>query len=391
MGLTLGWVNFSTAVNYHSIVFARAYHHKRHHKTKRHHRLKRRHRRYRLVTVRQHRYALAPYHFKRFKILNNHNYTRWTYRYKYAADNGRRHYLHTIGGNQKVKFSSYLFLPNDIKSRHYDWGDVQGLTMTPNNHYLYVLCNRDHKKNDNDYNGWIVRYDMRKLRRMGIAGKRFELLRKISYLYYQHKINHFNRYQRKILSAIKVGPRFETGHGQSLAYNTKNHQLWLIQIGKVSRPKAAMLEIGATSLKPVRKVIFKFSSKIPISDVLTFDEHGNAYSFTRSMNKFIKIYKGRITGNSVHFHLIMQGLSHWPGTVIQSLSYNPRTNRLYLVSDGGIMSIPVNKLGHLKNRDVHDSKISGRREFEGITFDNHGSGYLLVHQIPELMKANRIF
>ncbi|GLB47421.1 hypothetical protein WR164_14000 [Philodulcilactobacillus myokoensis] len=343
-----------------------------------------------VATVNQQDNALPQDMGSNFHILDNHNYENKAYKYYYAPDNGVKHHLATIGGNRKVKFSSYLFLPNNIKDRKYDWGDVQSITSTPNGRYMYVLCNRNQSHHDNDYDGWIVRYDMGKLRQMGIAGRNVAKLRRISYLYFNHKINHFNKQQRKVISAVKVGPHFTTGHGQSLSYNPKNHQLWLIRIGKIAQTRAAMVEIGTSSLKPIKQIDFQFNNNYPISDFMTFDKNGNAYTFTRSMNSFIKIYQGRITNDGVHFHLIQQGLKHWPGQNLQGMAYNQRTNRIYIVADGGIMSMPVNKLGHLKNADVYDSKISGHREFEGLTFDKQGHGYLLVHLIPEIMKSDRI-
>ena len=69
------------------------------------------------------------------------------------------------------------------------------------------------------------------------------------------------------------------------------------------------------------------------------------------------------------------------------MGYNPQSNRLYMVSDSVVISVPVAKLGKLKPADVHTTIFNCKREFEGIAFDAEGNGHILVNKQVELMAA----
>ncbi|XIF20084.1 MAG: hypothetical protein AJITA_00802 [Acetilactobacillus jinshanensis] len=107
--------------------------------------------------------------------------------------------------------------------------------------------------------------------------------------------------------------------------------------------QTSIQEIGTHTLNPVKQINFSMYP-YPMGDVLTFDKHGNAYTCTRTFNPrgganagSIKLYKGKIGPNRVQFHMV-QGIKHAPGMIMQNISYDPQTNRIYFVTDGELMS-----------------------------------------------------
>ena len=149
-----------------------------------------------------------------------------------------------------------------------------------------------------------------------------------------------------------------------------------------------------TTLKPDRKYTFKFKKTVKMGNNLAFDKKGRCYFFSYSGGGWspkgtIKIYQGKITKkNKVRFKLIMQGIRNPLSKNIQSMGYNPYNNRLYMVSNCAIMSVPVSKLSKLKNGDVHSTIFTGNREYEGISFDARGNGYLLMNKMPEICRTS---
>jgi len=94
----------------------------------------------------------------------------------------------------------------------------------------------------------------------------------------------------------------------------------------------------------------------------------------------------------VKFRLTHQVLQHGPGTRVQSMGYNPRTGKLYLVSDDSIAKLPAKKLngkGHLTKGNVTWNKFASRREFEGLAFTHNGQAYLLSNHNPEILAGNQ--
>jgi len=195
---------------------------------------------------------------------------------------------------------------------------------------------------------------------------------------------------KAIMKYIKIGPKFNTGHGQSLAMNPKNGQLWFI--GAPVKVHSNVQQVSTSTLKPTKKINFMLKSTVTMGSNLTFDKKGNAYFFTYSNGGWapkgaVKIYKGKINKKSVKFHLVMQGLRYRPGTKPQSMDYNVKRNRLYFLSDSSISSVPVSKLGHLKPSQVEATNLNGKREFESLQFTKNGAGYLMTNKAAELMKT----
>lgn len=289
--------------------------------------------------INQHSSALATYSSHNFRDVNNPNTTNHSTNYDGNDD----------PATLKTKSGSY------VNFRHYK--DLNGSENSHSPQSLAIASNKDMFVAYNNYND------------------------------HMHVVRFHN-------NQIKEGPIFKGGHGQSMSYNPKNHQLWLIgNKSGGSEHKTCVEEISQATLKPIRKINFTFGQSV-ISTNLAFDRSGNAYTYTITHGGFapkfsVKLYKGKITDHSVHFHLIMQGIRHSAGMIPQAMSYNPKTNRLYMVSDGEFVSFPANKIGHLKRRDVHYNKFPDHVEYEGLAFDKSGHGYLLLH--PEIMRSTRVF
>lgn len=333
-------------------------------------------------TYTQHGNALANYNVKQYRTVNNHNYfkSRPTFTSSYRNIFQTTPTQVTTNRGKRVTFRSNVFLPTTYQHSA-DWGNPQSAVLTQNGNTLYEMIT------SHNNHGRVIRYNLAALRKQGISSTHMDALRRASY---DHSVHKETAGDKAILKNVKVGPTFNTGHGQSLALNPKNGQLWFV--GKTAI-HSNVQQVSTRSLKPVKKINFMLKSTVPMGENLTFDKKGNAYFYTYSGGGWapkgtVKIYQGKIYSKSVKFHLVMQGLRHNPGTKGQSIGYNPHRNRLYFVSDGSIASIPLNKLGHLKASQVEASNFSGHREFEGLQFTSNGNAYLLSNRGPELLKAS---
>jgi len=124
--------------------------------------------------------------------------------------------------------------------------------------------------------------------------------------------------------------------------------------------------------------------------VLTFDKAGRAYFWSRPSAHQVNIYQGKISTHHVKFRLTHQVLRRSPGPRVQSMAYNPHNNRLYLVSDDSVASLPVHSLrghGHLTKASVHWTGFSPRREFEALNFTKTGRAYLMSNHQPEIFRS----
>lgn len=294
---------------------------------------------------------------------------------------GRNQIKSTQGAH--VTFTTKYLLPYP-GYRHQAWGNPQSVATT--GRYLYVVYCPTAWKN----RGRIVRYDLRQLTAMHATPET------IQRAYVSNA-----RLSRRVRSAIKVGPAFVTGHGQSLAYNWKRHQLYM-WCDRESAPRVPINQYGYISqisgsrLKPIHQVRFRLKHgnfAVPGGHVLTFDQAGHAYFWSRPSKYRVYLYQGTVTAKHVKFRLTHQVLRKGPGTRVQSIAYNPRTHRLYLVADGSIANLPVAKLkgkGHLTAGNIKWNRFTPRREFEGLTFAKNGRAYLLSNHNPEILTSNRL-
>lgn len=335
--------------------------------------------------------AYSTYHQKssalsvgRLRSLNDSHvhYVKAPKTYHHAKNtHGVNTIKHSKGSAVTFKTAYLLPYPGYHKQA---WGNPQ--SVATNGRYLYVLYCPTAWKN----RGRIVRYDMQTLNRLGVTP-----------LQLQTTYSSRAKVQLACRKAIKVGKPFETGHGQSLAYNWHNHHLymWCDREKKAATPinkYGYIKQIKANTLTPRYQIRFRLKSgrfSVAGGHVLTFDKSGHAYFWSRPTTHTVYIYRGTISKHHVKFSLTHQVLKHGPGTHVQSMAYNPHTNRIYLVADDSIASVPVSKLtgrGHLTKSSVKWTRFSSKREFEGLTFTKDGHAYLLSNHNPEILKGNRI-
>lgn len=287
-----------------------------------------------------------------------------------------------------VTFKTKYLLPFPGKNGQ-RWGNPQSIAISKSNYMYIVYCPTNVKNR-----GRIVRFNMALLAKLGVdkSPKRLQ----------SAYVKHHGRYsasQKQIQKAIKVGPTFTTGHGQSLAYNYKTKALYMWRdTEKSARVPTSMWgviqHISSKSLRPDRAVRFRLASRgmrVPGGHTLAFDKSGNAY-FWSNPGVGGYVYKGKISAHHVKFRLTSQILRHIPGTRIQSMGYNPVRHRLYMVSDGSIASFPTKRLngrGSLTNGSFEWSGLSPKRELEGLAYDSAGHGYLLTNHNPEVLVAGK--
>ncbi|MHA8138507.1 hypothetical protein ACYATM_05665 [Lactobacillaceae bacterium Scapto_B20] len=212
----------------------------------------------------------------------------------------------------------------------------------------------------------------------------------------QNNVVDYGKYSA-IAHAAQISPLINIGHGQTLSYNPVTKNLYLAQddtTGDIAmNANNVVTELDANSLQPIKQFNFQLlhnNSNYGIH-TLTFDNNGNAY-FGRKSGKNYIIFKGQFDENSgnVSFAPVPQTIT-WGGKHNQGLTYNPVNNKLYIVSDDIITSVPVDKLsnGTVSPSDVYQLAFNSGREFEDVTFDSQGYGYLLALWKPEIMKSTQ--
>ncbi|WP_268912878.1 hypothetical protein [Lentilactobacillus sp. SPB1-3] len=309
--------------------------------------------------------------------------------YAHVVHKADQHTVRSTKG-KKVSFTTRYLLPSPGKGAQH-WGNPQSIAMDKDK-YMYVVYCPTNLKNK----GRIVRFDIRVLDQMGIR-LHPELLQST----YVKTNGHYSKMQKQIQKHIKVGPLFVTGHGQSLAYNWKNHGLYMWRDNeKAPRVPSSqwgyIVHVDSNRLRPDKMIRFRLKRgrfSVPGGHTLTFDKSGNAY-FWSNPGFGGYIYKGKIHHRSVKFRLTHQILRKIPGTRIQSMGYNPIRQRLLMVSDGSIASFSAKRLnghGHLTNSNFEWSEFAPIREFEGIAYDGSSHGNLLVNHCPEVLQADRAF
>ncbi|KZX16905.1 hypothetical protein MBCUT_04560 [Methanobrevibacter cuticularis] len=301
---------------------------------------------------------------------------------------------------KKYAYITKYFLPTfwkkingQGKTNEY-WYNCQSITI--HGKYMYVLSSSGYNLNK----GFIIRYNMKLLDKYNADnGKGLASLRKLGAKLRDKKP--LTKQEKRLKKAIKIGPIFKVGHGQSLTLNPKTKSLWMWQDANHNSSILKLMQISKVSLKPLKAYKFSISyngRKLHQFFNLAFDKNGNFYmnrNIKLSSSKFpsLMIFTGKITKNMTNIQIkLLTIIKNSPGTYSQSIAINPINNRLYLVSDGVFYSIPINKLinGTLTKNDFHYSVFSTTREFEGITFDNYGKSYLLILRGTEVLKSNRI-
>ncbi|WP_125573986.1 hypothetical protein [Levilactobacillus huananensis] len=340
------------------------------------------------------KYALGNYEAKKIKVIKNKNYfvsrpsvyaTSATYRSE-GTFQTKPDVYHTVRGKRATLRTS-LYLPVTVHHSG-DWADPQSVVITPDGQTAYMA----YLKMSGGTRGWIVKYDLGKIHRLlGGEASNMDLLRRASNAYSKGRETSTDK---KLLAAIHEGPTVDIGHCQSLAYNPKNKQLWFTKTtGKAGRYGDAV-KVSLKTLRPTNSVAYRLVNKqgvrIAVNSNLTFDSHGRAYFSSYSGKHAVRIYRGTMSTKGVHFNLLMQSLANRPGQTHQAIAYNPHNDRLYLVSDDSLSSVPVKKLlkRRVKPRDIQASVFASHREFEGLSFAKNGQGYLVMNRGAELLKLS---
>ncbi len=333
--------------------------------------------------------ALEPYEKPvktYYTVVENKNLTVEKYDYEVTASQKLKI---TAGRKKGSSLKSFLYVGKvnnkgeknlTLVKKFAEVQNPQSVAITPDGHYAYIMyVDKSSASNELNWKGYVIRYDLE-----GISKNHKAEIKKGKAI----------TLTTADFKYIKKGPTFVTGHGQAMAYNPATKELWFI--GAPKSIKTNLQRINTSTLKPDKKINFTLSDTVPMGNNLAFDSEGNAYFYTRVANNnwptapkdSIKIYKGTIGKKSVSFRIFMQGIKYPPGPIGQSFTYNPSNDRLYLVDDGAIMSVPVSKLGKLKPSDVRVSILehsTTRRESEGLAFTADGQGYYLTNKQPELM------
>lgn len=346
---------------------------------------------YAVKTVNQKKPALVEYDGKNCKVVKNKSLGAYTLKSFETADFNAAGHVYTSLKGTKATLSTSLYLPKN--SVYGDLGNPQSFNITPDGQYAYVTYPKPGSKTT----GRIIRYDLKK-----IAELNAQLDNPLAFKHAAEGDSAMDvtgaDFSSEFLSCMTVGPWFKFGHGHTFAYNPKDKRLWFVE--KTSTNKTNFQRINMTTLKPDLKIKFKFSDNgaNKYGTNLAFDKKGNCYFYcyagggSSTIPKgSVKLYKGKIKKNKkVEFKLVKTCIKSSSTKKIQSLGYNPKSNRLYMVANSVVMSLPVSKLGKkMKKSDVHQTIFTGKREYEGIAFDNAGNGYLLVNKYPELLSVSK--
>ena len=343
-------------------------------------------------TYNQKGYALQKYNIKDYKILKNKNYGKASgTQIKFDIGAETPHTMTTKAGNKKTTMTTWMYLPNTVDTPG-DMGNPQAIVVTPDGQYAYLT----YLKKGSKTVCRIVRYDLKKLKELGItqSGK-MDDLRYAFYLQYHGK--ELDDRQKQLVGCVKFGPWAKFGHGCAFAYNPKDKHIWFVS--KTGVKKTDLQRVNMSTLKPDLKINYKTYATVAYSNNLTFDKKGRFYFISYSSGGWapkgtVKIYQGKINlkkKKKVTINMIMQGIRYSVSKGYQSIGYNPKKDRLYLVANSGILSMPVSKLGKLKKKDVWSTIFKEYREFEGMAFDKSGKGYLLVNNQPEIMSPGSGF
>ncbi|MEA4957091.1 hypothetical protein SDC9_17038 [bioreactor metagenome] len=330
----------------------------------------------------------APNFIKASKYLKSAKYS------KTKGFEKRKNILKTKYGKKYIFITKY-FLPMSWKNGGKNgkteyWYNCQSVVI--NGKYMYLLTSSGYGMNK----GFVIRYDRNILDKYN--GKSLVKLRKLGAAMRDGK--KLTKSQKSLKKAIKIGPKFIVGHGQSLTYNPKTKSLWMWQDNAKNSNNLKLMKINKKTLKP--SIIYKFKVKntekyFKQFHNLAFDRYGNFYTdkivkTKKNPNGYICIFSGRLNHNKIKMKLLTI-IKKRPGIYSQSLAINNKNKRLYLVSDGAIYSIPMVKLlnGNLKESDFYYTLFKTKREFESISFDKYGKAYLLILRGTEILKSNQIY
>lgn len=251
----------------------------------------------------------------------------------------------------------------------------------------------------------------------------------------------------KIFSAITLGPKYYTGHGQSFAYNPRDKKHLYnaaYDLSKDTGKKAHAIRINRisrTTLRPdkrwnlkirLRKTnwvkflgikLWPYGAKttgyLQMHD-FTFDRQGRFY-FTSKSNKNnpsksrlkrrkaykpnshestratdigrrVYIYQGRLRSRGARISIV-QEVSNAIGSISQGMSYSAKKNRIFLIYDSAFMSLSVSKLGtSMSSKKMNFTVLQAKyyRESEGMGITSSGHGYLILNRVAESDRSKTV-
>ncbi|MGF2384518.1 hypothetical protein [Lentilactobacillus otakiensis] len=200
----------------------------------------------------------------------------------------------------------------------------------------------------------------------------------------------------EVAETAQLSPQVDIGHGQTLTFNPQNKHLYLVEDNTLTDLRNRdennnVLEIDPNTMDPIRQYNFKMfqGTKGNLQlHTLAFDKNGNAY-WGRKNGMGYMIFYGRLDENGVKFAAAPEKLKTRGGSPNQGVAFNNVNNRIYVVSDDVLTSIPIDKLvaGTATPDDVNYSVFQSKREWECLAFDSQGYGHLLALWPAELMKT----
>jgi len=251
---------------------------------------------------------------------------------------------YTTTKGTKYTFTTKYFLPLDHKNQSGQFANPQSMVALGN--YLYVVYEYENASNK----GCIVRYSK------DIPIKSMDDLRWMNYYVYKNPNNNKEKaaYYRQFLSYIKIGPDINIGHGQGFSTDGKN--LFLLgdtvaDRNLVQGESVVLQRISVNSLKPDKTWKFKMhNARVGYNATYSYNPHVLAFTDKNTFYTAISLtgtpgqsiaganyflWKGTISGDSVKVEPAFR-VKNSVGKVLQSLSFNSHTNRLYIISDAAV-------------------------------------------------------
>jgi hypothetical protein len=316
---------------------------------------------------------------------------------------------------KKYTFKTRYYLPvfANVNGKEESWSSVQSAMIIDN--YLYtVIKEKKHKET----RGRIIRYDMAKIDELGAADDPSFLRRNFEYIGVKKSASAAKKnpdeesevsdeFIKQLNEAIKIGPIFTMGHGQSLAYNWKTKEIWMWQdmsmkANYYAKHKCVLQRIDPDKLTADKYLKFdmRTGSGVVVASGhnLTFDTSGNFYFFAVTARGAYpkgsaKLFKGQLRKGSkfkVKINIVSQLIDKGPGPVGQTIHYNKKDKRLYLGSDASFLSVPAGKIskngkGKIKKSELKATLLNTKRELESVTSDSSGKLYLFSNRGPEIL------
>ncbi|MDR3225438.1 MAG: hypothetical protein LBT52_03965, partial [Clostridiales Family XIII bacterium] len=231
---------------------------------------------------------------------------------------------------QSYTFKTRYYLPVSARpgNKEEGWGSVQSCMIVGN--YLYTVIKAKKQK---ETHGRIIRYDMAKLDELGAAQDPSFLRKHWKSIGVKNPDGEF---ETLLNEAIKIGPTFKMGHGQSLAYNWKTDEIWMWQdmsmkAAYYGNHPCVLQRIDQSTLKADKYLKFKMRTGsgvvVASGHNLTFDTAGNFYFFAVTQTGAYpkgsaKVFKGQIrTGSKfkVKINIITTLINKGPGPVGQTI------------------------------------------------------------------------